>query len=85
MDRINQEAPGIAVELDDAAQPFMTRVPRQEPRTFDRHAGVSETSRSLYLTPNLVHLGAGRTAPLTLPPHLQRLLPDVVAGSVNLR
>ncbi|MEZ5291144.1 MAG: creatininase family protein [Vicinamibacterales bacterium] len=80
VDRINQETPGIAVELDAAAQPFLTRAPRQEPRAFDRHAGVSETSRSLYLTPSLVNLGAGRTAPLTLPPHLQKMLPDVVAG-----
>ncbi|MGE0816065.1 MAG: creatininase family protein [Vicinamibacterales bacterium] len=80
VDRINQETPGIAVELDGAAQPFLTRAPRQEPRAFDRHAGVSETSRSLYLTPSLVNLGAGRTAPLTLPPHLQKMLPDVVAG-----
>lgn len=80
VDRINQETPGIAVELDAAAQPFLTRAPRQEPRAFDRHAGVSETSRSLYLTPSLVNLAAGRTAPLTLPPHLQKMLPDVVAG-----
>jgi creatinine amidohydrolase len=80
VDRINQETPGIAVELDDAAQPFMTRATRSEPRAFDRHAGVSETSRSLYLTPSLVNLSAGRTAPLTLPPHLQNILPDVVAG-----
>lgn len=80
VDRINQETPGIAVELDAAAQPFMTATPRQEPRAFDRHAGVSETSRSLYLTPTLVSLAAGRTAPLTLPPHLQKMLPDVVAG-----
>lgn len=80
VDRINQETPGIAVELAAAAQPFLTRTTRQDPRAFDRHAGVSETSRSLYLTPTLVNLGAGRTAPLTLPPHLQKILPDVVAG-----
>lgn len=80
VDRINQETPGIAVELDAAAQPFLTRAPRDESRAFDRHAGVSETSRSLYLTPNLVNLAAGRTAPLTLPAHLQKMLPDVVAG-----
>ena len=41
---------------------------------------MSETSRSLYLTPSLVNLNAGRTAPLTLPPHLAKILPDVVAG-----
>ena len=80
VDRINHETAGIAVELDAAAQPFLTRSTRQESRAFDRHAGVSETSRSLYLTPNLVNLSAGRTAPLTLPPHLAKLLPDVIAG-----
>ncbi len=80
VDRINHETAGIAVELDAAAQPFLTRSTRQEPRAFDRHAGVSETSRSLYLTPSLVNLSAGRTAPLTLPPHLARILPEVVAG-----
>ena len=80
VDRINHETAGIAVELDDAAQPFLTRSSRPGPRAFDRHAGVSETSRSLYLTPNLVDLTAGRTAPLTLPPHLEKLLPEVAAG-----
>ena len=80
VDRINHETAGIAVELDGAAQPFLTRSTRQGPRPFDRHAGVSETSRSLYLTPSLVNLSAGRTAPLTLPPHLAKILPDVVAG-----
>ena len=80
VDRINQETAGIAVDLDDAAAPFVKRAERQGPPAFDRHAGVSETSRSLYLTPNLVNLGAGRTAPLTLRPHLDKILPDVVAG-----
>jgi len=80
VDRINQETAGIAVALDDAAQPFMTRTPSQGPPAFDRHGGVSETSRSLYLTPNLVNMTVARTAPLTLRPHLEKLLPDVVAG-----
>jgi creatinine amidohydrolase len=80
VDRINHETAGIAVELDAAAQPFVARSTRQESRAFDRHAGVSETSRSLYLTPNLVNLSVGRTAPLTLPPHLAKILPEVVAG-----
>jgi len=83
VDRINQETAGIAVELDAAAQPFETRSTRQGPRAFDRHAGVSETSRSLYLTPNLVNMGVGRTAPLTLPPHLEKLLPAIAAGDAT--
>lgn len=79
-DRINQETSGIAVELGEAAEPFQTRATRQEPREFDRHAGVGETSSSLYLTPGLVNLSAARTAPLTLLPHLEKMLPEVVAG-----
>lgn len=79
-DRINQETAGIAVELGEAAEPFLKRPARDEPREFDRHGGVSETSTSLYLTPNLVNMDAARTAPLTLLPHLQRMLPAVVAG-----
>lgn len=80
VDRINQETGGIAVELDDAAQPFRTRATRQGAPGFDRHGGVSETSRSLYLTPNLVNMTVARTAPLTLRPHLEKILPEVVAG-----
>jgi creatinine amidohydrolase/Fe(II)-dependent formamide hydrolase-like protein len=41
---------------------------------------VNETSASLYLTPNLVNMSVARTAPLTLLPHLQKMLPEVVAG-----
>jgi creatinine amidohydrolase len=80
VDRINQETAGIAVELGEAAEPFVKRSTRQEPRGFDRHGGVNETSASLYLTPTLVNMAAARTAPLTLPPHLQKMLPEVVAG-----
>jgi creatinine amidohydrolase len=80
VDRINQETPGIAVELSEAAQPFLKGPRRNEPTEFDRHAGVTETSASLYLTPNLVNMREARTAPLTLPPHLQKMLPEVTTG-----
>ncbi len=83
VDRINQETAGIAVELGDAAAPFAPRSTRSEPREFDRHAGVGETSSSLYLTPNLVDMRDARTAPLTLPPHLQKMLPEVAAGDAT--
>jgi creatinine amidohydrolase len=83
-DRINQETEGVAVELGEAAAPFLTRAPQSsaapQPRVFDRHAGVGETSASLYLTPNLVNLDASKPAMLTMPEHLQKMLPDVVAG-----
>lgn len=82
-DRINHETAGIAVELDEAAAPFLTRAATAEPRAFDRHGGVSETSRSLYLTPSLVDMSVARTAPLTLRPHLEKMLPEVVAGDAT--
>lgn len=82
-DRINQETAGIAVELGEAAAPFEERTPRTTtatPPTFDRHGGVGETSTSLYMFPNLVNMSAARTATLTMPDHLQKMLPEVVAG-----
>jgi creatinine amidohydrolase len=79
-DRINQETAGIAVELGEAAEPFLKTTRAGEAREFDRHAGVNETSASLYLTPGLVNMRDARTAPLTLLPHLQKMLPEVVAG-----
>ena len=82
-DRINQETAGIAVELGDAAAPFETRAPRAPagtPPVFDRHGGVGETSTSLYMFPNLVNMAAARNAKLTMPPHLENMLPEVVAG-----
>ena len=85
-DRINQETEGIAVELGDAAEPYLTRAEtpasgeRTRSQVFDRHGGVGETSTSLYMTPNLVNLAAARRATLTMPEHLQKMLPEVVAG-----
>jgi creatinine amidohydrolase len=80
-DRINQETAGIAVELGDAASSFQSRT-SQAPTTkqFDRHGGVNETANTLYLAPSLVNLSAARAATLTMPPHLTKMLPDVVAG-----
>jgi creatinine amidohydrolase len=83
VDRINQETPGIAVNLGSAAAPFQDReriagIP--VPGLFDRHGGVSETSRALYLMPALVDLEAAEAAVLTLPKHLEMLIPDVIAG-----
>ncbi len=60
VDRINQETAGIAINLGSVLGPFRDReklaaIP--ESALFDRHAGVSETSRALYLMPDLVDLG----------------------------
>jgi creatinine amidohydrolase len=80
VDRINQETAGIAVNLGSAAAPFMVRTEQEPPALLDRHAGVSETSRTMYLAPDLVDLSVAETATLTMPEHLERLVPDVLAG-----
>ena len=83
VDRINQETSGIAVNLGSVAAPFQDRsrlVDIPDPQVFDRHGGVGETSRGLYLMPDLVDLEAAVTAELTLPSHMERMLPDVIAG-----
>jgi len=80
VDQINQTTRGIAVELGIAAQPF--REPLNIPRSnvFDRHGGVSETSRSMYLIPDLVQMDKAVTAELTFPTHLQNMIPEVIEG-----
>jgi creatinine amidohydrolase len=91
VDRINQETAGVAVELNEAAQPFLNDAHMSpavkaennklaDIKEFDRHSGVGETSQSLYLIPSLVNMNAVRRNTLTLPPHLQAMLPQVVAG-----
>ena len=80
VDRINQETEGIAVELGEAAAPFLTRSTRPPIQVLDGHAGVGETSGALYLFPNLVDLANATTATLTLPEHVQKLVPQVIAG-----
>jgi creatinine amidohydrolase len=73
VDRINQEAPGIAGDLGEAAAPFMPKPAAGGAGTaaVDRHAGVGETSASLYLTPSLVDLSAAEQTEVTLPAHTQ--------------
>jgi len=80
VDRINQETEGIAVELGEAAAPFRERSSRPPSRVFDRHGGVGETSSSLYLIPALVDMASAETATLTMPEHLERMLPEVIDG-----
>jgi creatinine amidohydrolase len=89
VDRVNHETPATAVDLDQANQPFMTEAHLPAPLRaefeklpdivgFDHHAGVSETSQSLYLIPSLVDMRrAPPAARITLPPHLEAMLPRV--------
>ena len=83
VDRINQETPAVAIELGEAVA-AMTRgdAPRVPAATsrFDRHGGVGETSRAMYLFPSLVQIDKAQPTTLTLPPDLAKMLPDVVRG-----
>jgi creatinine amidohydrolase len=85
VDRINQETAGIAVDLGSVLRPFRPAsdpldTAEPSPALFDRHGGTGETSNALYLIPELVDLDAAVPAELTLPPHLEAMLPEVVAG-----
>ena len=79
-DRINHETAGIAVELGEAARPFMTPRTSTAARVFDRHGGVGETSSSLYLIPGLVDLDKAIPAELSMPEHLEAMVPQILAG-----
>lgn len=84
VDRINQETPGIAVELGEASMPYLKRTPAMRGTGgFDRHAGTPETSNSLYYTPNLVQLDKARAAKITMPEHLEKMLPQVNADDAT--
>jgi creatinine amidohydrolase len=81
VDKINQTTPGIAVLFEQAIAPFRERTAGPaRPAAFDRHGGTGETSSSLYHMPSLVQLDKAVPATLTLPPHLEAMLPQVNAG-----
>lgn len=80
VDQINQTTAGIAVDLGAAISPFMEPSQVRKTTVFDRHGGVGETSSSLYLMPNLVQMEKAITAELTLPDHMNKMLPEVVDG-----
>jgi creatinine amidohydrolase len=83
-DQINQETPAIALELQTAVQGGSDASPAVRTTSsavpFDRHAGVGETSRAMYLIPTLVDLTKAAKNDLTFPEHLSRVLPQVNAG-----
>jgi len=83
VDRINQETEAVAVNLNDAVATMRPPAPAASApvaQAFDRHGGVNETSGALYLFPSLVDLDKATQSPLTFPPHLSRMLPQVAAG-----
>lgn len=79
VDKVNQSTAGIAVNFDQAVAPFMERTPGPAATQFDRHGGTPETSSSLYLIPSLVQLEKAIPATLTLPDHMEKMLPQVIA------
>ena len=74
IDRINLETKATAVDLREAATPFEKILSGTSRVTtmLDQHAGVPETSNSLYLTPSLVDMSVARQASVTMPDHLQQ-------------
>lgn len=80
VDQINQTTNGVAVSFDQAVGPFMERSSQEPITVLDRHGGTPETSNSLYLMPDLVQLDKAVAAELTLPKHLENMLPEVLAG-----
>lgn len=80
VDQINQTTAGVAVSFGQAIGPFMKPFSAAPSTVLDRHGGTPETSNSLYLMPDLVQLDKAVTAELTLPSHLEAMLPEVVEG-----
>ena len=79
VDALNRLSRSCA-RLAHAASAFLPKPKDVQPKQFDRHAGIDETSRALYLFPNLVDMSKAGKNELTLPEHLQKMLPQVVAG-----
>ena len=79
VDQINQTTPGVAVSYGQAVRPFLAPSTVSPSSVLDRHGGTPETSTSLYLMPDLVQMDKATPAELTLPPHLEAMLPEVIA------
>ncbi len=80
VDQINQTTAGVAVSFGAAISPFLEPSPAAPGTVLDRHGGTGETSNSLYLMPTLVQADKAVAAELTLPRHLQDMLPEVIEG-----
>ena len=96
VDRINQETGAVAVELGEGVSAMRQAAAggRGGPgggatggapgvvqdRLFDRHGGVGETARGLYLFPTLVDTSKAEVATLSVPPRLEHLFALTKAG-----
>ena len=73
----------MAITLNDAivamASPTQPGSASSAPSSFDRHAGVGETSDALYLFPSLAQPDKAAQPKLTYPPHLAEMVPQVIA------
>lgn len=77
-DQINQKTSAVAVDYSVAIKPFLEAVEKKEAKALDRHAGTGETSNSMYLMPSLVQLEKATATKLTLPEHLEKMVPEVI-------
>lgn len=80
VDQINQTTSGVAVSFGPAISPFLPPSTISSSKVLDRHAGTPETSNSLYLIPTLVKLDQAEATKLTLPNHLNEMVPAVIAN-----
>jgi creatinine amidohydrolase len=69
--RINHQTGATAISLNAIQLPPLEGV---EEVQLDWHAGVSETSKMLYLTPSLVQIEKAEKPELTLPPAAQKAI-----------
>ena len=79
--KINQTTEAAAVKLNDISVPPHHDPPPYPP--YDWHAGISETSFMLYVTPNLVDMSQAEKPLLSLPPEMQKAI-DIMQAEANL-
>jgi creatinine amidohydrolase len=77
IDQVNQTTSGVAVNYSEAMQPFLEPSKPNSSKELNRHGGTGETSHLMYLLPGLVNLQKATEATLTLPKHLEAMLPNV--------
>lgn len=78
VDQINQKTSAVAVDYAVAVKPYLKVENIKELKVLDRHAGTIETSNAMYLMPNLVQLEKATATKLTLPKHLEKMVPGVI-------
>lgn len=78
VDQINQKTSAVAVDYSIAIASFLTPEKTEKTTSLDRHAGVGETSDSLYLMPSLVEIDRATEPGVNHPKHLEKMLPDVI-------